>query len=53
MSMSVEECAVTRTPRSVPNPPENVLERFGMSNRVVVITGALDGIGYVVAEAMV
>jgi sorbose reductase len=52
MSMTVEECAARRAPRPVPNTPDNVLEQFRMRNRVVTITGASDGIGFAVAEAM-
>ncbi|KAI1171148.1 putative short-chain dehydrogenase [Nemania sp. FL0916] len=55
MSMSSDECGVVREgfPRPVPDTPENVLEQFRMTGKVVVVTGAADGIGYAVAEAMV
>ncbi|RWA08284.1 hypothetical protein EKO27_g6820 [Xylaria grammica] len=55
MSMGFAECAVVREgfPRPVPDTPTNVLEQFGtMKGRVVVVTGAADGIGYAVSEAM-
>lgn len=54
MSMSIEECvAVPREPKPVPNIPSSVMEQFNMKGRVVVITGASEGIGYAAAEAMV
>lgn len=52
MSMSIEECSAPRAPRLVPNTVENVMEQFLMRGRVVCITGASDGIGFAVAEAM-
>lgn len=53
MSMSIEEVvAHPRTPKTVPPIPTNVLQQFSMKGRVVVVTGAADGIGYAVAEAM-
>lgn len=54
MSMSEEDCAVVREgfPRPFPNTPANVLEQLSMRGKVVIITGAADGIGYAVAEAM-
>ncbi|PWY82335.1 short chain dehydrogenase [Aspergillus eucalypticola CBS 122712] len=54
MSMSVAECAPVRDgyPRPFPNTPTNVLAQMRLSGKVVVITGAADGIGYAVAEAM-
>lgn len=52
--MSIEECvAVPREPKPVPNIPSSVMEQFNMKGRVVVITGASEGIGYAAAEAMV
>lgn len=50
--MSVEDAAAPRQPRPVPSTPENVLEQFSMKGKVVVITGASDGIGWAVAEAI-
>ena len=50
--MTVEECAAQRIPRPVPNTAGNVLEQFRMTGRLVTITGASDGIGFAVAEAM-
>ncbi|GKZ73809.1 hypothetical protein AnigIFM50267_010748 [Aspergillus niger] len=54
MSMNVAECAPIREgfPRPFPNTPTNVLAQMRLSGKVVVITGAADGIGYAVAEAM-
>lgn len=52
MSMTIEDCATPRQPRPVPNTPSNVLEQFSMRGKVVAITGASDGIGFAVAEAM-
>lgn len=54
MSMGFEECAVVREgyPRPFPDTPSNVLEQFRMTGKVVVVTGAADGIGYAVSEAM-
>jgi sorbose reductase len=52
MSMTIEECAAPRAPKSVPDTPENVLQQFRMDGRVVTITGASDGIGFAVAEGM-
>ncbi|KAL4821872.1 hypothetical protein BDW67DRAFT_149731 [Aspergillus spinulosporus] len=54
MSMTHENCAVVRDgfPRPVPNTPSNVLEQFKMAGKTIVVTGAADGIGYAVAEAM-
>ncbi|PNP47475.1 hypothetical protein TGAMA5MH_01296 [Trichoderma gamsii] len=55
MSMTVEDCTKTRPgfPRPVPNTPHNVIEQFQMKDKVVVVTGASDGIGLAVVEAMV
>lgn len=52
MSMTVEEAQVARQPQPVPATPSNVLEQFSMKGRVIAITGAADGIGFAVAEAM-
>ncbi|KAB8260193.1 putative short-chain dehydrogenase [Aspergillus pseudonomiae] len=54
MSMTVADCTQIRDgfPRPFPNTPINVLEQFKMSGRVAVVTGAADGIGYAVSEAM-
>ncbi|KAI0407006.1 putative short-chain dehydrogenase [Xylaria palmicola] len=54
MSMGFDECGVARDgfPRPVPETPANVLEQFRMTDKVVVVTGAADGIGYAVCEAM-
>ncbi|KAM0260396.1 hypothetical protein ACHAQJ_002798 [Trichoderma viride] len=55
MSMTTEECLKVRPgfPRPIPNTPHNVLEQFQMKDKVVVVTGAADGIGLAVVEAMV
>ncbi|GKZ28990.1 hypothetical protein AbraIFM66950_002237 [Aspergillus brasiliensis] len=54
MSMNEADCAPAREgfPRPFPNTPTNVLAQMRLSGKVVVITGAADGIGYAVAEAM-
>ncbi|KAJ9362587.1 hypothetical protein DTO027B9_264 [Paecilomyces variotii] len=54
MSMTESECAQAREgfPRPYPDTPTNVLEQFKMTGKVVVVTGAAEGIGYAVAEAM-
>ena len=52
--MSVADAATVRSgfPRPFPNGPSNVLEQFNLFGKVAVITGAADGIGLAVAEAM-
>ena len=50
--MSIEDAAAARQPKPVPSTPENVLEQFSMKGKVVAITGASDGIGWAVAEAI-
>ncbi|PWY69024.1 short chain dehydrogenase [Aspergillus sclerotioniger CBS 115572] len=54
MSMSTTDSATVREgfPRPFPNTPTNVLAQLRLSGKVVIITGAADGIGYAVAEAM-
>lgn len=54
MSMSEADCAVDRDgfPRPFPDTPNNVFEQFQLKEKVVVVTGAADGIGFAVAEAM-
>ncbi|KAI1396522.1 short-chain dehydrogenase [Hypoxylon fuscum] len=54
MSMNETDCTVLRNgfPRPFPDTPNNVLEQFQMKGKVAVVTGAADGIGYAVAEAM-
>ncbi|OAP54759.1 hypothetical protein AYL99_11207 [Fonsecaea erecta] len=52
MSMSIEECAPFRPAKPAPPTPENVFEQLSMKGRLVCITGASDGIGWAVAEAM-
>ncbi|OTA07445.1 short chain dehydrognease/reductase [Trichoderma parareesei] len=54
MSMTVEDCTRVRPgfPRPVPDTPDNVLQQFQMKGKVVVVTGAADGIGLAVAEGM-
>jgi len=53
MSMSVEDVAAApRTARPIPNTPENVLEQFSMRGKVTVVSGASEGIGFAVAEAI-
>ncbi|KAK9800141.1 hypothetical protein AB5N19_10245 [Seiridium cardinale] len=54
MSMNEANCTVVRDgfPRPFPDTPSNVLDQFKMTGKVIAITGAADGIGYAVAEAM-
>lgn len=52
MSMTVEDCAAPRQPRSVPNIATNVFDQLSMKGKVVAITGASEGIGLSVAEAI-
>jgi sorbose reductase len=52
MSMSLEDAAVPREPRPAPNIPDSVFAQFSMKGKVVAITGAADGIGFAVAEAV-
>ncbi|KAL4896805.1 putative short-chain dehydrogenase [Aspergillus ambiguus] len=54
MSMTVNDCAQVREgfPRPFPDTPTNVLEQFRLAGKVAVVTGAADGIGYAVSEAM-
>ncbi|KAJ5717639.1 hypothetical protein N7488_003285 [Penicillium malachiteum] len=54
MSMNFEDCGVVRDgfPRPFPNTPSNVLEQLRMGGKVVVVTGAADGIGAAVAEGI-
>lgn len=54
MSMNFDDCAKVRDafPRPFPNTPTNVMEQFRMKGKTVVVTGAADGIGFAVAEAM-
>ncbi|KAH7001018.1 hypothetical protein EDB80DRAFT_647993 [Ilyonectria destructans] len=54
MSMTVDDCYKVRDgfPRPFPNTPSNVLEQFKLTGKVVVVTGAADGLGLAVAEAM-
>ncbi|KGO55744.1 Glucose/ribitol dehydrogenase [Penicillium expansum] len=54
MSMSIEDSAQTRDgfPRPFPDSPSNVLEQFKMNGKVVVVTGAADGLGHAIAQSM-
>lgn len=54
MSMSIEECQTPRPgfPKPVPDTPTNVMQQFSMKNKVIVVTGAAEGIGGAVADAM-
>ncbi|EIT82843.1 L-xylulose reductase [Aspergillus flavus] len=54
MSMTVSDSTQIRDgfPRPFPDTPANVLEQFKLNGKVVVVTGAADGIGLAVAEAM-
>lgn len=54
MSMSVQDCGVERSgyPRPVPGISNNVVEQFQMKNKVAVVTGGADGIGFAAAQAI-
>ncbi|KAK2031789.1 short chain dehydrogenase [Colletotrichum zoysiae] len=54
MSMSTEDCQKPREgfPRPFPDTPFNVLEQLRVTGKVIVVTGAADGIGLAVSEAM-
>ncbi|CZT25503.1 probable nadp-dependent mannitol dehydrogenase [Ramularia collo-cygni] len=52
MSMSLEDAAVVREAKPVPNTPESVFAQLRMDGKVVAITGGADGIGFAVAEAV-
>lgn len=54
MSMNFEDCAKVREgfPRPFPDTPSNVVDQLRLNGKVVVITGAADGIGLAVATAM-
>jgi hypothetical protein len=54
MSMSIEECQTPRPgfPKPVPDTPSNVMQQFSMTGKVIVVTGAAEGIGGAVADAM-
>lgn len=54
MSMTIQDADQVRDgfPRPFPNTPSNVLEQLRMAGKVVVVTGAADGIGLAVTEAM-
>ncbi len=50
--MTLEDCQTPRPALPVPPTPENVIQQFSMKGKVTTITGASDGIGWAVAEAM-
>jgi sorbose reductase len=54
MSMSIEECQTPRPgfPKPVPDTPTNVMQQFSMKGKVIIVTGAAEGIGGAVADAM-
>ncbi|KAJ4399846.1 hypothetical protein N0V91_009117 [Didymella pomorum] len=54
MSMSIEECQTPRSgfPKPVPEGPSNVMDQFSMKGKVVIVTGAAEGIGGAVADAI-
>lgn len=52
--MSIEETQTPRPgyPKPVPDTPVNVMQQFSMKGKVIVVTGAAEGIGGAVADAM-
>ncbi|CAG7562470.1 unnamed protein product [Fusarium equiseti] len=52
MSMSVEDATKTRDgfPKPFPNISSNVVEQLRLNDKVCIVNGAADGIGYAVAE---
>ena len=52
MSMTVEDCAIVRQPKPIPDTATNVFDQLSMKSKLVAITGASDGIGLAVAEAI-
>jgi len=54
MSMSIEECQTPRPgfPKPVPDTPINVMQQFSMKGKVTIVTGAAEGIGGAVADAI-
>lgn len=54
MSMSIEECQTPRPgfPKPVPDGPSNVMDQFSMKGKIVIVTGAAEGIGGAVADAI-
>lgn len=50
--MTLEEAQAPRQPKPVPSGPDNVLEQFNLKDRVVVVTGAAEGIGGAVVDSM-
>ena len=52
MSMSLEDAAAPREPKPTPSKSSSVFAQLSMKGKVAVITGAADGIGLAVAEAL-
>lgn len=52
MSMSLEDAAAPREPKPTPCKSSSVFAQLSMKGKVAVITGAADGIGLAVAEAL-
>jgi sorbose reductase len=52
--MSIEECQTPRPgfPKPVPDTPTNVMQQFSMKGKVIIVTGAAEGIGGAVADGM-
>lgn len=50
--MTHEDAQVPRTPKPVPDTPDNVLDQLCMKGKATAITGAADGIGLAVAEGI-
>lgn len=51
MSMTLEEAQAPRTPNPVPHGPSNVLEQFSLKDRIIIVTGAAEGIGGAAVDA--
>jgi hypothetical protein len=52
--MTFEDCGKVRPgfPRPFPDTASNVMEQFQMKGKVVAVTGAADGLGLAISQAM-